>query len=212
MAKVQLLHNTPLWVAAKAIRTAWDSFDKGDTVDGEVGPKDKDLIYKVGNKFKHSSTLEHLVYTFEIKEISRAVLAELSRHRIASLTVKSTRYTLKELKEADKILWDSAQEYLVFTGNEKVDRASVLALQNLQELLKQGISNDIAKYSLPESYKTELVWTVNARSLQNFLTLRTNKSALWEIRELAHAIYEAIPIDHKYLFDECIYSSEEKDG
>ena len=119
--KVELLHNTPLWVCAKAIRKCWASEDKSDsyysvtwndniplaecdisTSDKEAihcGTKDKELINRVGNKNKHKSTLEHLVYTFDIDGISRACLQELARHRIASYSVKSTRYTLKELKE-----------------------------------------------------------------------------------------------------------------
>ncbi len=60
--------------------------------------KDKELINRVGNKFKHSSTLEHLNYTFYIQGISRACLQEVARHRHTSPSVKSTRYTLKELK------------------------------------------------------------------------------------------------------------------
>ena len=92
--EVTLMHNTPLDICAYAIRTCWQSFDKSD----EGGEKDKALIDRVGNKYKHSSTLEHLVYTFYIKGISRALLQELARHRVASLSVKSTRYTLKELK------------------------------------------------------------------------------------------------------------------
>ena len=106
--KVELLHNTPLWVCAKAIRKCWASEDKSDTTteydDVEhryitmTGDKDKELINRVGNKNKHKSTLEHLVYTFDVDGISRACLTELARHRIASYSVKSTRYTLKELK------------------------------------------------------------------------------------------------------------------
>lgn len=201
--EVELLHHTPLEICSRAIRTCWQSFDKSDN----GGEKDRALIDRVGNKYKHSSTLEHLVYTFYIKGISRALLQELARHRIASLSVKSTRYTLKELKELEPFSQDDfngASSFIVLTGNREVDRASIRALNNLQELLKQGISNDIAKYALPECYKTELTWTINARSLQNFLTLRSSKSALWEIRQLANRVYEAIPNDHKYLFDDCI--------
>jgi len=75
-----------------------------------------------------------------------------------------------------------------------------LALENLRQLLVAGIPNDKAKYALPECYKTELTWTINARSLQNFLELRSDKSALWEIRDLAYEIYNTLPDDHKYLF------------
>jgi len=197
---ITLMQNTPLEVTAHAIRTCWQSFGNSDN----GGEKDKELIDRVGNKFKHSSTLEHLVYTFYIAGISRALLQELSRHRIASLSVKSSRYTLKELKDEELIRandYKRASKYLVMTSNDKVNSASIKALNHLIELLKSGVSNDIVKYCMPESYKSELTWTINARSLQNFLTLRSDKSALWEIRDLAHAIYNELPKEHQYLFN-----------
>jgi len=197
--KITLNHYTPLLICADAIRTCWQSFDKSD----EGGEKDKELIDRVGNKFKHASTLEHLVYNFYIEGVSRALLQELARHRIASLSVKSTRYTLKELKNEESFTCkdlERASKYLVLTGVEMVDEMSLKALENLRLVLVEGISNDKAKYCLPESYKTELTWTINARSLQNFLTLRSDKSALWEIQNLAHALYDALPDEHKYLF------------
>ena len=206
--EITLLHYTPLDVCAHAIRTCWQSFDKSD----EGGEKDKALIDRVGNKYKHASTMEHLVYTFYIQGVSRALLQELARHRMASPSVKSTRYTLKELKEAAPFAEDdfeSAQKYIVLTGNEMVDSASIKALNELQAILKSGTGNDIAKYCLPESYKTELTWTINARSLQNFLTLRSNKAALWEIRRMAYKLYESLPEEHRYLFQECLYPKEE---
>ena len=201
--KVTLKHYTPLEVCSHAIRTCWQSFDKSDA----GGEKDKALIDRVGNKYKHASTLEHLVYTFYIQGISRALLQELARHRVASLSVKSTRYTLKELKEIEPFALDDyegAARFIVLTGDKRVDSASIEALNRLQGLLKEGISNDIAKYALPESYKTELTWTINARSLQNFLHLRSSKSALWEIRNLAKALFKTLPYEHKYLFRECV--------
>jgi len=202
--EVELLHYTPLEVCAHAIRTCWQSFDKSDG----GGEKDRELIDRVGNKYRHSSTLEHLVFTFYIKGISRALLQELARHRMASLSVKSTRYTLKELKDGDGFSPDDferASRYIVLTGNEDVDRASVVALDNLVSLLKKGIGNDIAKYALPESYRSELTWTINARSLQNFLNLRSSKSALWEIRELSFAIFNTLPKEYGYLFEEFVH-------
>ena len=255
---VKLKHYTPLHICSDAIRKCWDSGDKSDTFNcadcsgilvreeldddwicdkcdhcGSVncGDKDKALIDRVGNKFKHGSTLEHLSYNFEITGVSRALLQELARHRIASLSVKSTRYTLKELnneEDLDKLFRSSYSfltgkehtldeepkakaifgKYLVYTGNYFVDTNSMLALINLQKALQYNIPNDKAKFCLPESYKTELAWTINARSLQNFLYLRTNKSALWEIRDLAKAIFNALPEDHKYLFESSINESD----
>ncbi len=223
--KVGLLHATPLWIAAHAIRQCWDSYENSDTEfvgvsnggeieDGTpfnhsfavIGQKDCELIDRVGNKFKHASTLEHVYFNFEIKNISRALLQELARHRIASLSVKSTRYTLKELKEEEKFDVtnqkdvERAMKFLVFTGEGLVDSMSVEALEKLRQVLVLGISNDKAKYCLPESYKTELTWTINIRSLQNFISLRSDKSALWEIRNLANEIHNQLPQEVKYLF------------
>ncbi|TQV62072.1 MAG: FAD-dependent thymidylate synthase [Sulfurovum sp.] len=200
---VTLLQHTPLEITAHAIRTCWQSFDKSD----HGGQKDKELIDRVGNKFKHASTLEHLYFTFYIQGVSRALLQELARHRIASLSVKSTRYTLKELKNLevfDEKDYVKASQFIVLTHNEMVDSASIKALNNLQAILKDGVSNDIAKYCLPESYKTELTWSINARSLQNFISLRSDKSALWEIRDLSKAIFKTLPQDIQYLFEESL--------
>ena len=181
----------------------------------------------MGNKFKHSSTLEHLSYTFYISGVSRALLQELVRHRVASLSVKSTRYTLKELKDEDcftnnlsmqelkekytnkdEVYQDKhmvrASKYLVWTNELSVDFASIVALENLRLILLDGVSNDKAKFCLPESYKTELTWTINARSLQNFIALRSSSSALWEIRDLAKMIFDNLPKEHQYLFENFI--------
>ncbi|EAH8300001.1 MULTISPECIES: FAD-dependent thymidylate synthase [Campylobacter] len=205
--EVKLLNFTPLWVCSNAIRTCWQSFDKGDN----GGEKDVELIDRVGNKFKHASTLEHLYYNFYIKGVSRALLQELARHRIASLSVKSTRYTLKELKNESEFKvgdFESASVYIVLTGNEFVDNASINALENLRRILNQNTSLDIAKYCLPESYKTELSWSINARSLQNFLSLRSSKAALWEIRDLANLIYRNLPDEHKFIYENCLIKPE----
>ncbi len=217
---VELMQHTSLEVTAHAIRTCWQSFDNSD----EGGEKDLALIDRVGNKFKHASTLEHLVYTFYLKGVSRALLQELARHRMASLSVKSTRYTLKELK-AELSFTDGmsmlqlkekytnpteayndknvqrASKYLVYTDVLGVDFSSIVALENLRLMLVDGVSNDRAKFCLPESYKTELTWTVNARSLQNFIALRSGKSALWEIQDLANMVYANLPKQHQYLFN-----------
>jgi thymidylate synthase (FAD) len=221
--KVELLQHSSLTVCATAIRTCWASHDKSD----QGGEKDRDLIDRVGNKFKHASTLEHLTYTFYISGVSRALLQELARHRMASPSVKSTRYTLKELKEEEtftdgmsmielkekyqnptEVYADRhmvrASKYLVWSEVLGVDFTSVIALENLRLMLVDGVSNDRAKYCLPESYKTELTWTINARSLQNFIALRSSKSALWEIQDLAKALFEVLPEDHKYLFENCL--------
>lgn len=203
--QVELLHHTPLHVCSHAIRRCWDSHSKSDK-----GKLDESLIYRVGNINKHKSVLEHLFYNFDIKGISRACLQELSRHRIASLSVKSTRYTLKELNKEESFLplckdtYKRAQKFIVLQGHELIDFNAIHSLENLRLAVKDSIANDIAKYIIPECYKTELVWSINARSLQNFLELRTAKVALKEIRELAYSVFKALPQEHLYLFSGCL--------
>ena len=212
--QVTLLHATPLSVCARAIRTCWNSHDKSDSVDGVCGEVDKALINRVGNKNKHASTLEHISYSFEIEGISRGCLQELARHRIASLSVKSSRYTLKkDFTIGNPFRLDGITDisyltmlakYVVLPTREAIIREIVKSLENLRVLVCIGASNDELKYAIPECFKTALVWTINARSLQNFLTLRTSKSAWSEIRNLALEIFKNIPDEHKYLFEHCI--------
>ena len=201
--EVKLLFHTPLSICVSAGRTCWQSQERGGCYPiptDEIIEADKEFLDRILNKHKHGSVGEHLNYNFAIEGISRACLQELARHRHASLSVKSSRYTLKELKSEENIR-AVASKYIVMSGDGRVDECSILALENLQKLLLEGIANDLAKYAMPECYKTALAWSVNARALQNFLSLRSSKSALWEIRNLAYALFETLPKEHKFLFE-----------
>lgn len=190
--EVKLISNTPLEVADIAICKCYGNEPHSDK------EKVKARINRVANVSKHASTIEHLSYSFDIDGISRACLQELARHRIASYTVKSSRYTLQELKIAKD---EDIQNFCVSVSDD-INSINGLQLMTIRQLLTLGMTNDIAKYMLPEAYKTSLVMTINARSLQNFLELRSSKHALREIQNLAKAMYEAIPNDHKFLFDD----------
>lgn len=180
---------------------------------------------RVINKHNHESTVEHIVAQFEISNVSRLLLQELARHRMASITVKSTRYTLKELKDEEPFDCSTminfmesmirAKKYLVYPQDlityipdekdQLVNKAQIMALEQLRSLVAAGISNDKIKYVLPESYKTELSWTINFRSLRNFLKLRTDKAAHFEIRALAYDIYNVIPPEYRFLLEDMLY-------
>lgn len=100
--KVKLLDNTHLSNAVIGARTCWDSFHLGGLYENptdDISEKDKELLLRLIFKNKHESISEHIVYTFNLIDVPRYVLQELARHRIASYSVKSTRYTLKELKD-----------------------------------------------------------------------------------------------------------------
>jgi thymidylate synthase (FAD) len=194
---VQLLHHTPLSIADIAICKCYGNEPHSDN------DKVKARINRVANVSKHASTIEHLTYTFDIDGISRACLQELARHRIASYTVKSSRYTLQELKDAKD---EDLLNFIVDVKDDEFDLDISHQLSIIRGYLKRGYSNDKVKYLLPEAYKTSLVMTINARALQNFLELRSSKHALWEIQLLAKAMYDVLPNDHKFLYENIIQS------
>lgn len=219
---VQLLHHSPLSLAVTAIRRCYLSEGKSDSlwntirIDGVdiqnnwvLGPKDRALIERV-LRDNHLSTLEHLTYTFDLT-FSRAVLQEWSRHRIASESVQSTRYTLGVIKDKaechpDALCGEEGCTSMPFLKSvfPEVDTANCRQLCVLQALLQQGHPNDKVKYGIPEAFLTSLIWTVNARSLRNFLSLRSSKRALWEMRELAWKVFAALPDDHRFIFADCM--------
>jgi len=242
---VKLLHATPLWVSSTAIRTCRDNHHASDSVpyskDGEVihhnypeclnvtdsifdtielGTKDSKLIDNIANKFKHESTVEHINFNFYISNLPRNVLQELARHRIASYTVKSSRYTLNELKKVKSFFHNDsddlytptedtlldiymdkelASKYVYLIGDEVVDSATIRGLEALRLVVKSGVSMDKAKFCMPEAYLTELTFSINARSLKNLLNLRLHKDALFAIQELGHALLDAIPEEYRFL-------------
>jgi thymidylate synthase (FAD) len=224
--KVELLHVTPLDIAIHAIRKCYDSEEKSDsywTSENSIchenefflGEKDKKLIKQIIAS-GHTSTIEHLNFSFELAGYSRALLQEKSRHRIASVSERSTRYCLHQLKTApcfyislgigrDQFNYQEAEKYLIMTGIEQVDKASIMALENLRLCIVAGISNDKAKFCLPDSLQSECIFTINARSLRNWFHLRTNKRAMWEIRKLAYKMFDVIPEVYKFIFEDCIF-------
>lgn len=194
--KVELLHFTPIMIAVNAIRTCYNSCDKSD----ELGEKDIKLLKSIIAN-NHTSTIEHINYNFKISGISRALLQELARHRVASLSVKSTRYCLRELKGKNQ---DELKDYLVKIS-DSIDEYNRFRLATIQALInEQNLSNDELKYLLPEAFKTELILTINARSLRNLLELRLSSKALKEFRELAKALYRELPEPHRVLFDDIV--------
>lgn len=194
--KVELLHFTPIMIAVNAIRTCYNSCDKSD----DLGEKDIKLLKSIIAN-NHLSTVEHISYNYKISGISRALLQQLSRHRIASLSTKSTRYTLRELKNVNA---DDLKNYLVKIS-DSIDEYNRFRLATIQALInEQNLSNDELKYMLPEAFKTELMLTINARSLRNLLELRLSSKALKEFRELAKALYRELPEPHRILFDDIV--------
>lgn len=136
----------------------------------------------------HLSVFEHASATLRIEGISRACLAQLTLHRIASYSVTSQRYC--EVGGND---WYVTPPSVVGTGVESRFRAQTSdAMWSYRAAIDEGMKPEDARYLLPEATKTSLVMTINARSLQNFFTLRLDSHAQWEIRSLAAAAERAL--------------------
>jgi len=204
---VEILHCTPIEILDKSLVKCWGSECKS-------GDDMLKRIDRIINKNKHGSIAEHCTVSFDIRGVSRALLQELARHRVQSLTVASTRYRLGELKLEKQFLNEDsetyeetylrASKYLVWTHNADVDYTSIKQLELLRQTLLSGVSNDIAKYNLCEAYKVDLVSTWNIRSLMNLFELRTDKSALWEFRDLANAMFNVLPDEYKFLLKDYV--------
>ncbi len=141
----------------------------------------------------YTSAIEHIVFTFEISGISVAISRELLEHRIASHTARSTRYN-----EEFCFGFVNPAKY-VKTNREDVEREILKAMEDAErhyrkiyELLAENPeeAKEVARYVLPMATHTHYIWTVNARSLINFLGLRLCVRAAPEMRELAEKIRE----------------------
>jgi len=149
-------------------------------------------------KAGHESVLEHINLTYEIRNLSRACLQELARHRHISLSVESTRHTLKE----------RAKEIGEATRQLDLSEGAWSAFDIVVKIITERpeITNDELKYYIPECWPTNLVMTVNVRELRHILKLRTSPAALKEFQELAHKLFEAVPDEFKYLLEDCVLS------
>lgn len=162
---------------------------------------------------------EHLTYTFRVTNFPRAVLQESSRHVTMMPSVRSSRYTLKELgkeesffavdEEGVGIDFKRAYKYIYPSGDQLVDIASFDALERLRELIKiDKKSIDIVKMALVESYKTNAVFTIQHDGLLNLVNLRTADSALIYFRQVVRRIYDKIPEKHKHLYADALHEEE----
>jgi thymidylate synthase (FAD) len=153
----------------------------------------------------YGSVLEHVYFTFDISEISIALSRELLEHRIASHTARSTRYNLEEgfgyvtpepLKRNRKL-----REAFKAAVSQTAENYSKLYRGMIGEGFTEEEAREAARYLLPMAAHTRYVWTVNARSLINFLGLRLCVRAAPEIRELAREIYRIVVKIYPEIFE-----------
>ncbi|MDO5143017.1 MAG: FAD-dependent thymidylate synthase [bacterium] len=135
----------------------------------------------------HESVLEHASFTFGVEGVSRVLLAQLTRHRLASFSVQSQRY----------VSYGSGFGYIVPPRIEALGEDAVREYRHQmdtmhawycawQEKLGSGEgANEDARFVLPGACETRLMMTMNVRELRHFFALRMCNRAQWEIRALA---------------------------
>jgi thymidylate synthase (FAD) len=143
-----------------------------------------DHVVKLG----HTSVIEHTSFTFAISDVSRSLTHQLVRHRIASYAQQSQRYV--NLNEPNYVTPPKIEK------SKKMKKAYDKIMENIwteyNKLLKLDIPAEDARYVLPNATCTNIIVTMNARSLLNFFELRCCQHAQWEIRKLANKMLQEV--------------------
>lgn len=186
--KVELISTTPDGenLSALAARLCYSGADIDDLRE-RVSAQDQSTLLTAIMESGHHSVFEHVTFTFAIEGVSRVLLAQLTRHRIASFSVQSQRYVSLAkgfgyvIPPRIKALGpDAVQEY------ERQMAQMQSWYEGWQQQLGKGeSSNEDARFVLPGACETRLILTMNARELMHFFRLRCCERAQWEIREMA---------------------------
>jgi thymidylate synthase (FAD) len=141
----------------------------------------------------HESLIEHASVTFEISGISRACSHQLVRHRLASYSQESQRYvdmSAPEFVVPPSVARDPEAQAIWDEFMEQVTDA----YRRLREL---GVRKEDARFVLPNAAATRIIVTMNFRSLRHLFSVRCDKAAQWEIRDLAlemlRRVYDVAP-------------------
>lgn len=167
-------------------------------------------------KNKHATPFEHSVFKFHIKA-PIFVTREWMRHRWSSFNEMSMRYhepdqidyyipsvenIRKQTGKPGSYTFEQIEDKAVIDNFYLIMQNSInLANYGYHNLIDIGIAKEIARCVLPVTQYTEFIWTVNARSLINFISLRNDSNAQYEINEYAKKIEEIfsqkMPITHQ---------------
>lgn len=129
----------------------------------------------------HDSVLEHVSFTFDVQNVSRALLAQLTRHRIASYTVESQRYVDYTKKPLRYILPKSIERT---QAQKDFEQFMESCAQMYKDLVEIGVKPEDARFVLPQAITCDLVFSMNARELRHACDVRIDSHAQWEIQAL----------------------------
>ena len=157
----------------------------------KISKKDQSAFIEKLMGMGHESVLEHVTFSFGVEGVSRVLLAQLTRHRIASFSVQSQRYVSYE-NGFGYIMPDSIAalgEEAVQQYQKQMDTIEGWYVEWQKKLGKGEKSNEDARFVLPNACETRLVVTMNVRELRHFFSLRMCNRAQWEIRQMAEEMF-----------------------
>lgn len=192
--------NKPTEIVAKE----GEKYFNRDATDGEGG-KEADRLIRHIIRSKHTSTLEHISYTFAIEGLSRSALAQLTRHRHFSFSVQSQRY-VKFGSDDRSGGFGYVVPWSLDEHDAKIFREQMEHIQEAYDTLRAaGVPAEDARFVLPNAAATNLVLTGNLRAILEFYSKRKpGRGAQHEIARLAEEIRrEVVDADPwtKALFD-----------
>ena len=150
---------------------------------------------------KHLSVVEHCTMTFAVKDVSRTLLAQYSRHRIGvSLSVQSQRYVSEQSAKQTDGLFDHVVPQTIADNNE----AYMACMRQIQtaydDLLAMGVAKQDARFVLPGGACTNFVTTLNLRSFMDVYEKRIRTpGAQWEIKEMMLRMRDLIVAEESWL-------------
>lgn len=206
MAHVELLTYTrdPEKVVASSAKLCYSPAGI-DAIQQGMTPEKISHFVDMLSEMGHESPVEHACFTFGIEGVSRSMLAQITRHRIASFSVQSQRYVEEAhfsfvVPPEIEAIPAAKAEYLRAMEEDQAHYERLTALleeKHSKALLAAGVPEkeatrkaqkraiEDARFVLPNACTTKMICTMNARSLLNFFSLRCCNRAQWEIRDVA---------------------------
>ena len=186
--KVVLVRHTlsPEEVVALGARLCYSKARVDDLLERVEAKDQTDFVHKIMS-MGHDSVLEHASFTVGIEGVSRTLLAQITRHRVASFSVQSQRY----------VSYESGFGYIVPPKIEALGEDAVAEFEQQMATIHQWYTdwqqklgtgeggNEDARFVLPGACETRMMVTMNVRELRHFFSLRMCSRAQWEIRALA---------------------------
>jgi thymidylate synthase (FAD) len=183
----------------------------------EMDDSDRGLIRFLLRE-SHGTPFEHNAFRFHIRA-PLFVAREWFRHRIGSFNEFSMRYARatdefyvpapedvrSQIGKPGAYSFEPVDDELAETAREELRAVYQTAYSTYERLVELGVARELARAAIPVGAYTEFFWTVNARSLMNFVSLRAAETAQREIRRYAEAcerfLAEEMPVTYQAFVD-----------